>query len=86
MKTKFEKNAMQPREVYPEKSVKMVGINLNEKVCSTYRKSLKHYIKHKSTLMRILRYEDSIPINLDNLTAIEIKSMDTSEAVQHAKM
>ena len=36
--------------------------------------------------MRILRYDDSIPINLDNLTAIEIKSMDTSEAVQHAKM
>ena len=27
--------------------------------------------------MRILRYDDSIPINLDNLTAIEIKSMDS---------
>ena len=35
--------------------------------------------------MRILRYDDSIPINLNNLTAIEIKSMDTSEAVKHAK-
>ena len=35
--------------------------------------------------MRILQYDDSIPINLDILTAIEIKSMDTSEAVKHAK-
>ena len=37
-------------------------------------KSERKAIKHKSTLMLILRYDDSIPINLDNLRSMSFLS------------
>ena len=46
---------MQPREVY---------------CINGGNKSEQQAIKHKSTLMRVLRYDDTIPINLDNLRSM----------------